>query len=90
MGLKRYAEDQPQSGILVTILEPEDPRYDFEKVHNRLYDEGITIYPGKLVGEHTFRMSIMGAITPDDITLALGKLKQAFLDLGVRVNPVGS
>ena len=86
MGLKRYAEDQPQSRILVTILEPEDPRYDFEKVHNRLYDEGITIYPGKLAGEHTFRLSIMGAITPDDITLALEKLRQAFLELGVTFN----
>ena len=33
---------------------PEDPNWDFEKIHDYCYERGFTIYPGKISTEDTF------------------------------------
>lgn len=75
-GFKRFLSDNvSHSHILETYYEPSG--FDFDKVHDKLYGNGITIYPGKLSGENTFRLAVMGAITKSDIDYFLNNLDKA-------------
>ncbi|MFB0562331.1 MAG: 2-aminoethylphosphonate aminotransferase [Candidatus Lokiarchaeia archaeon] len=60
-------DDAEQSCILITIIEPDHPNFDFRTFHDKLYKRGFTIYPGKLKDENTFRIAVMGAIDHNDI-----------------------
>ena len=69
-----------QSKILTTILEPKDSNYNFDEMHDYLYENGFTIYPGKIGELNTFRISNLGAIDKNDILKFLELLKN-YLDL---------
>ena len=49
-------KDEIQSGLVVSVLYPDDPKWDFEKVHDYCYERGFTIYPGKISTTNTFRL----------------------------------
>jgi 2-aminoethylphosphonate aminotransferase len=66
LGFSLLLPEESESHILLTVLEPEDPHYSFEQLHDYLYQRGFTIYPGK-IGRKTFRLATMGAIYPRDI-----------------------
>lgn len=67
-GFSFFLDDNiEQSNILITINEPNDPNFNFEIFHDKLYKRGFTIYPGKLSDEKTFRVAVMGAINHTDI-----------------------
>jgi 2-aminoethylphosphonate aminotransferase len=69
-------EDKYQSGILIAVKEPQDPNYDFNKMHDYLYERGFTIYPGKGAKEKTFRLSILGDLYEEDIRSFLEVMKE--------------
>ena len=46
---------------------PDDPNWDFMKVHDYCYERGFTIYPGKISTTNTFRLCALGAIDKQDI-----------------------
>lgn len=71
--------DQYQSKILLAIKEPSDPRYNFDTMHDYLFERGYTIYPGKGAKEATFRLSILGDLYKKDIENFLVELKN-YLD----------
>ena len=84
LGLRLFLNSGDESGILLTVLEPEDENYDFNRMHDWLYDRGFTLYPGKLSGARTFRVSVLGAIKADDIRRFLALLREFFDEAGVR------
>ena len=47
---------------MVSAIYPDDPNWDFEKVHDYCYERGFTIYPGKISTTNTFRLCALGAI----------------------------
>jgi len=67
LGFKVFTKESDNSEILTTFLEPELPGHSFEKMHMTFYQRGITIYPGKVAGEGTFRISNIGDLNTDDI-----------------------
>jgi 2-aminoethylphosphonate aminotransferase len=71
--------DRYQSKILLAIKEPADPRYNFDAMHDYLYQKGYTIYPGKGAKEATFRLSVLGDLYKKDIENFLVELKN-YLD----------
>ena len=73
-----------ESHILTTVMEPADPNFSFQRLHDLLYAKGITIYPGKIGGRHTFRVANMGAIDTDDIQTFLDECRTALDAMGVR------
>jgi 2-aminoethylphosphonate aminotransferase len=75
LGFTLLLKEDQESHILLTVIEPEAKNFDFEKMHDYLYDLGFTIYPGKLK-QKTFRLANMGAIYPADITAFLTALKE--------------
>ena len=56
-----------QSGLVVSVVEPDDRNWDFEKIHDYCYERGFTIYPGKVSDTDTFRLCALGAIDEPDI-----------------------
>jgi 2-aminoethylphosphonate-pyruvate transaminase len=75
MGFQFLLKDEYQSGLLLAIKEPENQEYDFQQMHDYMYERGVTIYPGKGAKEKTFRLSVLGNLYPKDILLAMDILR---------------
>ncbi len=67
LGLKEALSRDVQSGLVSAVRYPDDPNWDFEKVHDYCYERGFTIYPGKIESKGTFRLCALGAIDSGDI-----------------------
>ena len=67
LGFKDVIRREWQSGLVVSVRYPDDPAWDFEKVHDYCYERGFTIYPGKISTTNTFRLCALGAIDRPDI-----------------------
>lgn len=78
-------DSSKESGILTTFYEPKDSRYNFNKMHDLLYERGFTIYPGKIGAENTFRLANLGAINYKDIQRFLGAMKEVMGEMGVEL-----
>lgn len=75
-----YLIDKPyHSKIITSIVEPDIPSYDFEKMHDYFYVRGFTIYPGKVNDYNTFRISNIGQIDAQDMEAFL-KVLEAYLE----------
>lgn len=77
LGLKYVIKREWQSGLVVSVLYPDDPNFSFEKVHDYCYERGFTIYPGKISTTNTFRLCALGAIDVEDIERFFDVLKEA-------------
>lgn len=53
--------------MVATALYPEDPNWDYGKIHDYCYERGYTIYPGKMEKLGMFRLCALGAIDRKDI-----------------------
>jgi len=76
---------QQEARLLTTVLEPDDPRFSFNTLHDLLYEQGFTIYPGKVASANTFRIATMGAINRADIEDFLTALKVALNHMQVKM-----
>ncbi len=72
-----------QSGLVAAIDYPDDPAWDFEKIHDYCYKRGFTIYPGKIAGRGTFRLCALGAIDGDDIRDFWKVFREAMTSLNI-------
>ncbi len=77
LGLKTVIDPKIESGLVVSVLYPDDPNFTFEKIHDFCYKRGFTIYPGKISTTNTFRLCSLGTITPKDIENFFVVLKEA-------------
>ena len=66
------------SKIITAIKEPTFPNYNFNQMHDYLYEQGFTIYPGKIANINNFRIANIGAITKEDIKELITKLERYF------------
>ena len=83
LGLKEAIRPELQSGLVVSVLYPDSPYWDFEKVHDYCYERGFTIYPGKISTTNTFRLCSLGAIDENDIQDFFVVFEQALKSTGV-------
>jgi len=67
LGFKDVIKREWQTGLVVSVIYPDDPNWNFEKVHDYCYERGFTIYPGKISTTNTFRLCALGAIDEKDI-----------------------
>ena len=56
LGFKTIIPRELQSKLVISVLYPNDPNWDFAKVHDYVYERGFTIYPGKVSDLPTFRL----------------------------------
>lgn len=67
LGFKDLIPRELQSKLVISVKYPDDPNWDFTKVHDYLYENGFTIYPGKVSDLPTFRLCSLGTIDVPDI-----------------------
>lgn len=67
LGFQIFIPAESQSELVAAALYPDDPNWDFGKVHDYCYERGFTIYPGKVEKKGMFRLCALGAITEQDI-----------------------
>lgn len=77
LGFRETIKREWQSGLVVSISYPDDPNWDFTKIHDYCYERGFTIYPGKISGVDTFRLCSLGAIDENDITAFFKVFREA-------------
>lgn len=80
LGFKELIRPEIQAGLVASAIYPDDPNWDFEKVHDYCYDRGFTIYPGKVSATDTFRLCALGAIDEADIVEFFKVLKEALVE----------
>lgn len=85
LGFKDVIKREWQSGLVVSVIYPDDPNWDFEKVHDYCYERGFTIYPGKISTTNTFRLCALGAIDEDDIRDFFVVLKEALVACNISI-----
>lgn len=79
-------DDVDHSQLLTTVYEPDDPNFNFNVLHDKLYARGFTIYPGKITEGNTFRIANMGAIDYRDIQRFLKILRETLEEMKVKIN----
>lgn len=84
LGLHDAVRREWQSGLVVSVVYPDDPNWNFEKVHDYCYERGFTIYPGKISTTNTFRLCALGAIDEADIRDFFVVFRAALKELGVQ------
>ncbi|MCI9533527.1 MAG: 2-aminoethylphosphonate aminotransferase [Lachnospiraceae bacterium] len=67
LGFQEVLSRSIQSGLVSAVKYPDDPNWDFDKIHDYCYKYGFTIYPGKVETSRTFRLCAFGAIDENDI-----------------------
>lgn len=67
LGFHIFISEENQSELVAAALYPDDPNWDFGKVHDYCYERGFTIYPGKVEKKGMFRLCALGALTERDI-----------------------
>lgn len=85
LGFHETLSRSVQSGLVAAVDYPDDPNWDFEKVHDYCYERGFTIYPGKIESKGTFRLCALGAIDAPDIVEFWKVFKEALLANGIAV-----
>lgn len=85
LGFKNVIRREWQSGLVVSVLYPDDPNWDFMKVHDYCYERGFTIYPGKIASTNTFRLCSLGAIDEADIKAFFKVFKEALITLEIQI-----
>lgn len=85
LGLREYIRREYQSGLVVSVLYPDDGNWSFERIHDYCYAHGFTIYPGKVAAQNTFRLCALGAIDAPDIEAFFTVLTAAMKESGVQI-----
>ena len=85
LGFKTVIDPKIESGLVVSVLYPDDPNFTFEKIHDYCYERGFTIYPGKISTTNTFRLCALGTITPEDIKDFFVVLKNAMIANDIQI-----
>lgn len=79
LGFREALPETLQIGLVIPVLYPDDPNWNFKAVHDVCYQNGFTIYPGKVASADTFRLCALGAIDVPDIQAFFPVLRQALL-----------
>lgn len=85
MGLREVIRRDIQSGLVASVLYPDDENWNFERVHDYCFEHGFTIYPGKISTTNTFRLCALGTIDAPDIEAFFEVLKEAFNANGIMI-----
>lgn len=85
LGFRNVIKREWQSGLVVSVIYPDDPHWSFERIHDYCYERGFTIYPGKISTTNTFRLCALGAIDRKDIENFFVVLREALQHEGVQI-----
>ena len=84
LGMEYVIDRDKESGLVVSVKYPDLPEWDFNKVHDYCYEQGFTIYPGKISTTDTFRLCSLGAIDAPDIEEFFKVFEAALNESGIK------
>jgi 2-aminoethylphosphonate-pyruvate transaminase len=76
LGFDAYLAPEHQSCIISSFRYPTHPNFDFRQFYQRLSDQGLVIYPGKVSDANCFRIGTIGNLFPDDIRSLLAAIRR--------------
>ena len=82
IGFKAFLPGSQMSYVITTFVCPSDPNFDFLEFYNRLSDQGLVIYPGKVSSASCFRIGSIGRIYPRDIKTLLLAIREIVHEMG--------
>ena len=85
LGFHEALRREVQAGLVAAVEYPDDPNWDFERIHDYCYERGFTIYPGKMQNKGTFRLCALGAIDEGDIRDFWKVFEEALRSAGVAI-----
>lgn len=85
LGFRELIPPEQQSGLVAAVRFPDDPHWDFNRIHDLCYAKGFTIYPGKAGTADTFRLCALGAIDAADIQAFFQAFREALEICGVTI-----
>ena len=84
LGFRQVIKPEWRIGLVSSAIYPDDPNWNFDKIHDYCYERGFTIYPGKISTANTFRICALGAIDEEDIKDFFVVFKEALEECGVQ------
>lgn len=81
LGFELLLPRELHSKLLTTFHEPSTPGYGFDAMHDYLFARDITIYPGKLGAQSTFRIANIGDLVPADMERFLSVMREYLASL---------
>lgn len=85
LGFRQIIKPEWRTGLVSSVIYPDDPNWSFEKVHDYCYERGFTIYPGKISTTNTFRLCALGAIDEADIDDFFVVFKAALKEYNIQI-----
>ena len=85
LGFQEFVPTDLQSDIITAFRYPENSNFDFAEFYQRLSDQGMLIYPGKLSEVDCFRVGNIGHLFPDDMRDLLAAVEHALSELQVEM-----
>ncbi|WP_459478748.1 2-aminoethylphosphonate aminotransferase [Clostridium saccharoperbutylacetonicum] len=79
--LRKLVSEKASSMLLTSIIEPQIGGYNFNEMHDFLYNRGFTIYPGKIASKNTFRIANIGQIYPENMLKFIELLEEYLTQL---------
>jgi 2-aminoethylphosphonate-pyruvate transaminase len=83
LGFSPYVDESNQGCIITTFLVPDDPKFNFKTVYNKLEERGFIIYPGKTTKAESFRLGSIGRLFDHDMRAVVQALKEVLIETGV-------
>ncbi len=77
LGFRCLLEEQLQSPIITSFLDPAEPGYSFARFYRDLKARGFVIYPGKVSDANTFRIGTIGDIGPVTIRRLIDAVRES-------------
>ena len=85
LGFHMAIKKEHQSRLVISVLCPTDPAFDFNEMHDYLYRRGYTVYSGKVAGIPMFRLCALGALVPEDINGFFINLRAYMTEAGMKI-----
>ncbi len=85
LGFRQVIKPEYRAGLVSSAIYPDDPAWNFEKIHDYCYERGFTIYPGKISTTNSFRLCALGAIDVEDIKAFFVIFEEALNHFGVAI-----
>ena len=76
LGFGAYLEPEYQSCIISSFRYPAHPNFDFRQFYQRLAEQGLVIYPGKVSDADCFRIGTIGHLFPDDMQSLVAAIRR--------------
>jgi 2-aminoethylphosphonate-pyruvate transaminase len=83
MGFVPLLNDNERGPIIQTILQPRDPKFEFEKFYQGLRERGYAIYPGKLTKKPSFRIGTIGQLDEQVMRNVANAISEVLQEMGV-------